>query len=76
MKPYIPPLLPRDDLGWAELVPLIGRANRAIARYDGVVQGLVNPAFPELIQIVNAPPAEVPPRLEPTVRTLDVVAHP
>jgi Fic family protein len=42
--PYIPPPLPRNDLDWAELVPLIARANRAIARYDGVVQGLVNPS--------------------------------
>lgn len=30
-------------------------------------------AFPELIEIVNAPPAEVPPRVEPTLQTLDVV---
>jgi Fic family protein len=44
VKPYIPPLLPREDLDWTELVSLIGRANRAIARYDGVVQGLVNPS--------------------------------
>jgi Fic family protein len=42
--PYVPPLLPRADLDWVELVPLIGHANRAIARYDGVVQGLVNPS--------------------------------
>ena len=32
-------------------------------------------AFPELIQIVNARSAEALPRLEPTVRTLDVVNH-
>ena len=44
MMPYVPPLLPRDDLDWGELVPLIGHANRSIARYDGVVQGLVNPS--------------------------------
>ncbi|MGH6897826.1 MAG: Fic family protein [Geminicoccaceae bacterium] len=44
MKPFVPHLLPRDCLDWAELVPLIARANRAIARYDGIVQGLVNPS--------------------------------
>lgn len=33
-------------------------------------------AFPELMQVVNAPPAEAPRRVEPTLRTLDVVDHP
>ncbi|MGH3042207.1 MAG: hypothetical protein ACRDNG_10820 [Gaiellaceae bacterium] len=29
-------------------------------------------AFPELMEIVNAPPTETPPKIEPTVQTLDV----
>ena len=33
-------------------------------------------AFSDLIEIVNTPPAEVPLRVEPTVRTLDVANHP
>ena len=33
-------------------------------------------AFSDLIEIVNAPSAEVPRRVEPTVRTLDVANHP
>jgi hypothetical protein len=33
-------------------------------------------AFPELIEIVNAPPAEAPARIAATVRTLDVMDHP
>jgi Fic family protein len=44
VTPYVPPLLPRDDLDWVELVALIARANRQIARYDGIIQGLVNPS--------------------------------
>jgi Fic/DOC family N-terminal len=44
VKPFIPQHLPRDDLDWGELVPLIASANRAIARYDRIVQGLVNPS--------------------------------
>jgi hypothetical protein len=146
VRPFVPQPLPRDDLDWGELVRLIVRANRAIARYDGIVQGLVNPsvllsplaareeqlairaldilfdhpifstpqfvarsgvpkgsavrilsalvdggilrvirpglkrrpaiyAFSDLIEIVNAPQGEAPPRLEPTVRTLDVANH-
>ena len=43
MSPFVPQPLPRDDLDWGELVPLIARSNRAIARYDGIVHGLVNP---------------------------------
>jgi Fic family protein len=42
-RPFVPSSLPREDLDWAALVPLIGRANRALARYDGLVQALVNP---------------------------------
>lgn len=43
MKPFVPQHLPRADLDWVTLVPLIGQANRALARYDGMVQALVNP---------------------------------
>lgn len=32
-------------------------------------------AFPELLEIVNAAPAEAPPRVEATVHTLDVADH-
>ena len=35
--------LPPDDLDWAALVPLIGAANAAVARYDGVLVGAPNP---------------------------------
>lgn len=43
MRPFVPEPLPRQDLDWAALVPLIGRANRALALYDGLLQSLVNP---------------------------------
>jgi Fic family protein len=33
-------------------------------------------AFPELIEVVNAPAIDPPRRVEPTLRTLDVVNHP
>jgi hypothetical protein len=29
MMPFVPPTLPRQGLDWAELVPLIARANGA-----------------------------------------------
>lgn len=33
---------PPDDIDWSRLVPLIGTANRALARYDGLVAAIPN----------------------------------
>ncbi len=43
MEPYVPGPLPPEGLDWVALVGLIGKANAALARYDGIVQGIVNP---------------------------------
>jgi Fic family protein len=43
MKPYVPGPLPPDGIDRVALVGPIGRANAALARYDGIVQGIVNP---------------------------------
>jgi Fic family protein len=61
--------LPRDDLDWGELVPLIARANRAIARYDGIVQGLVNPSV--LLSPLAAREAVLSSMIEGTQTTLE-----
>ncbi len=45
MNPYIPKTLPLDDIDWASHVPLIGKANASIARYDGMLQSIVNPGL-------------------------------
>ncbi len=34
MEPCQPDPLPLSDLDWRKLLPLIGRANAALARYD------------------------------------------
>jgi Fic family protein len=44
MEPYVPDTLPLDSIDWAAHVSLIGRANAALARYDGMLQSIVNPA--------------------------------
>ncbi len=44
MKPYIPDTLPLANLDLAKLLPKIGPANAALARYDGLLQSVVNPA--------------------------------
>lgn len=33
---------PPTNIGWARLVPLIGAANAALARYDGLVAAIPN----------------------------------
>lgn len=44
-KPYIPQKLPPQKINWKKIIPLIGRAHAAIARYDGLLQSLINPAI-------------------------------
>ena len=34
---------PDERLDWSKLIPLIGRANAAVARYDGVLGATPNP---------------------------------
>ena len=43
MEPYTPRTLPIDDIDWTEHISRIGKANSALARYDGLLQGIVNP---------------------------------
>jgi len=43
MKPFIPDKLPLESINWESHVPLIGQANAALDRYDGMLQGIPNP---------------------------------
>lgn len=45
VTPCIPPTLPIVDLDWQKLVPLVGDANASLARYDGQLTAMVNPAI-------------------------------
>jgi len=44
MEPYIPDALPLDCLDVGRLICKVGPANAAIARYDGLLQSVVNPS--------------------------------
>lgn len=44
-KPFVPHALPLENLDWKQLSPLIGSANAALARYDGLLQTMLNPAI-------------------------------
>ena len=43
MQPFEPQQLPINDIQWDSLIPLIGKANRSLAYYDGILYGLANP---------------------------------
>ena len=44
MQPYTPDALPLVNLDYRLLLPMVGQANAALARYDGLLQGIPNPA--------------------------------
>ena len=70
-RPCIPDALPITDLNWRRLLPIVGRANAALARYDGMLQTLPNPAV--LLSPMTANEAVLSSRIEGTQATLDEV---
>ncbi|MHB1296720.1 MAG: Fic family protein [Anaerolineae bacterium] len=69
--PYIPQKLPITDVDWEQLIPLIGQANRALAKYDGVLYGVPNPAV--LLSPLTTQEAVLSSRIEGTRATLGEV---
>ncbi|MEZ5331686.1 MAG: Fic family protein [Thermoanaerobaculia bacterium] len=70
MGPFSPPRLPLS-LPWEALVPAIGRASAAIARYDALLHGLVNPDI--LVTPLRNREAVLSSRIEGTQGTLQEV---
>ncbi len=70
-NPCIPASLPLIDLDWRRLLPLAGKANAALARYDGMLQTLRNPAV--LLSPITVNEAILSSRIEGTQATLDEV---
>lgn len=71
MKPYIPQKLPLKEIKWEPLIPLIGRANRSIALYDGFLYGVPNPEV--LISPLTTSEAVLSSKMEGTQATLSEV---
>ena len=69
--PCTPPVLPTEELDWKRLVPLVGQANAALARYNGMLQALLDPAV--LLSPITANEAVLSSRIEGTVATLEEV---
>ena len=71
MKPFQPAPLPPLQLDWAALVTLVGEAHAALARYGGILQGLVNPEV--LLSPLTRREAVLSSRIEGTQASLEDV---
>lgn len=71
MKPFVPVNLPIEGIRWAELVPALGKANRALAHYDGVLLGVPNPDV--LLSPLTTQEAVLSSKIEGTQATLGEV---
>ena len=71
MTPYTPDSLPLDGLDFRRLLPLVGQANAALARYDGLLQGIPNPAV--MLSPLTTQEAVLSSRIEGTQATVDEV---
>jgi Fic family protein len=71
MGPYIPEHLPLKNLDYARLFGIVGRANAALARYDGLLQGIVNPQV--MLSPLTTQEAVLSSKIEGTQATLDEV---
>lgn len=68
MQPFIPQKLPIQDVDWESLIPVIARANRSLAFFDGVLQGVSNPEL--LLSPLTTQEAVLSSRIEGTQATL------
>jgi Fic family protein len=71
MQPFTPQPLPLTEIAWEPLIPLIGKANRSIAQYDGVLYGVPNPEV--LLSPLTTQEAVLSSRIEGTQATLGEV---
>ncbi|MGB6038127.1 MAG: Fic/DOC family N-terminal domain-containing protein, partial [Cryomorphaceae bacterium] len=71
MKPYKPQPLPLQNIEWEAFLELMGKANRYIARYDGLLQSIINPDV--LLSPLRTREAVLSSKIEGTQATLEEV---
>jgi Fic family protein len=71
MKPFVPAKLPISGFEWERLVPFVGRSNRALAHYDGVLCGVPNTEL--LLSPLTTQEAILSSRIEGTQASLSEV---
>ncbi len=70
-NPFIPHELPPENINWQKIISLIGEANRGIAKYDGLLTGLINPDI--LISPLTVKESVISSRIEGTQASLEDV---
>ncbi|MBN4053244.1 Fic family protein [bacterium AH-315-L15] len=71
MAPYLPNKLPLDGLDYQLLFSLVGDASAELARYDGLLQGIPNPAV--MLSPLTTQEAVLSSKIEGTQATVDEV---
>ena len=71
MKPYAPMRLPIERLDWKPFIRFIGPANAALARYDGILQAVLNPHI--LLSPLTTQEAVLSSQIEGTQATIEEV---
>jgi Fic family protein len=71
LKPYQPNSLPIKNLDKSSLLTAVGEANAALARYDGLLMGMVNPAV--MLSPLTNQEAVLSSRIEGTQATVEEV---
>lgn len=71
MNPYQPDPLPLSNLNYEQLFSLVGSANAELARYDGLLQGIVNPSV--MLSPLTNEEAVLSSKIEGTQATVDEV---
>ena len=71
MKPYEPDQLPIENLNYRLLFALVGEANAELARYDGLLQGIPDPAV--MLSPLTTREAVLSSKIEGTQATVDEV---
>lgn len=70
-KPHIPQSLPLESVDWVRFITLIGQANAELARYDGTLQGIINPGV--LLSPLTTKEAVISSKIEGTQASLEEV---
>ena len=71
MKPCVAEILPIETLGWGRFVKLVGQANAELARFDGILQDVINPGV--LLSPLSTNEAVLSSKIEGTQATLQEV---
>lgn len=69
--PYKPTAIPIKKLDWESLIPRIGMAQAAVARFDGILQAMVNPEL--LLSPLTTQEAVLSSKIEGTQASLEDV---